>query len=158
MPLPVTPDQIRAAHERIRSHVLRTPLLPLGPTKGAEVIFKLELVQHAGSFKTRGAFNTLLSRTVPPAGVTAASGGNHGVAVARGDGSARGPFDLREYRHTARATALRSVARARDRLATTQSRARVGRDAEPVCDRARHVGVVDLRSSHAATHLRPEVS
>ena len=82
MPLPVTPDQIRAAHERIRSHVLRTPLLPLGPTKGAEVIFKLELVQHAGSFKTRGAFNTLLSRTVPPAGVTAASGGNHGVAVA----------------------------------------------------------------------------
>ena len=82
MPLPVTPDQIRIAHERIRGHALRTPLLPLGLTQGADVTFKMELVQHAGSFKTRGAFNTLLSRTVPPAGVTAASGGNHGVAVA----------------------------------------------------------------------------
>ena len=82
MPLPVTPDQIRAAHERIRGHVLRTPLLPLGPTLDADVTLKLDLVQHAGSFKTRGAFNTLLSRSVPPAGVTAASGGNHDVAVA----------------------------------------------------------------------------
>ncbi len=82
MPLPVTPDQIRTAHARIRGHALRTPLLPLGPTLNADVTLKLELVQHAGSFKARGAFNTLLSRTVPPAGVTAASGGNHGVAVA----------------------------------------------------------------------------
>lgn len=82
MSLPVTADQIRAAQARIRSYVLRTPLLPLGSTQGAEVVFKLELVQHAGSFKTRGAFNTLLSWAVPPAGVTAASGGNHGVAVA----------------------------------------------------------------------------
>jgi threonine dehydratase len=46
------------------------------------VSLKLELFQHAGSFKTRGAFNTLLSEPVPPAGVAAASGGNHGAAVA----------------------------------------------------------------------------
>ena len=39
-------------------------------------------MQHAGSFKTRGAFNNLLSRDVPEAGVTAASGGNHGIATA----------------------------------------------------------------------------
>jgi len=43
---------------------------------------KLELLQHAGSFKTRGAFNNLLTRRIPPAGVVAASGGNHGAAVA----------------------------------------------------------------------------
>ena len=48
----------------------------------ASVVLKLELFQHAGSFKTRGAFQNLLSREVPASGVTAASGGNHGVAVA----------------------------------------------------------------------------
>jgi threonine dehydratase len=46
------------------------------------VILKLEMLQHAGSFKTRGAFANLLLREVPQAGVVAASGGNHGVAVA----------------------------------------------------------------------------
>jgi len=46
------------------------------------LVFKLEFLQHAGSFKTRGAFNQLLSREIAPAGVVAASGGNHGAAVA----------------------------------------------------------------------------
>jgi threonine dehydratase len=46
------------------------------------VTLKLEYLQHAGSFKSRGAFNNLLSRDVPAAGVAAASGGNHGIAVA----------------------------------------------------------------------------
>ncbi|MGZ5071865.1 MAG: threonine/serine dehydratase, partial [Usitatibacter sp.] len=46
------------------------------------LVFKLEFLQHAGSFKTRGAFNSLLTRDIPPAGVAAASGGNHGAAVA----------------------------------------------------------------------------
>jgi threonine dehydratase len=49
---------------------------------GVRLVFKLEFLQHAGSFKTRGAFNNLLSRKVPEAGVVAASGGNHGAAVA----------------------------------------------------------------------------
>jgi threonine dehydratase len=48
----------------------------------ARLEFKLELMQHAGSFKTRGAFLNLLTRDVPSAGVVAASGGNHGAAVA----------------------------------------------------------------------------
>jgi threonine dehydratase len=43
---------------------------------------KLEQLQHSGSFKARGAFTNLLRRPIPPAGVAAASGGNHGVAVA----------------------------------------------------------------------------
>lgn len=46
------------------------------------LVFKLEFLQHAGSFKTRGAFNSLLTRPIPAAGVVAASGGNHGAAVA----------------------------------------------------------------------------
>ena len=49
---------------------------------GVRLVFKLEFLQHAGSFKTRGAFNHLLTREIGPAGVVAASGGNHGAAVA----------------------------------------------------------------------------
>ncbi len=81
----VTPDDIRLAYDRIRPHVRRTPLLKPGAGAfGVElaVTLKLELLQHTGSFKPRGAFNNLLSRPVPAAGVTAASGGNHGAAVA----------------------------------------------------------------------------
>jgi threonine dehydratase len=83
-PLPVTRADIEAAAERIAGHVRRTPLLEGDPglAGDASVSLKLELLQHAGSFKSRGAFNTLLSKPVPPSGVAAASGGNHGVAVA----------------------------------------------------------------------------
>ncbi|MGL4445373.1 MAG: threonine/serine dehydratase [Alsobacter sp.] len=83
-PLPVTPDMIRAAHERIAGHIRHTPILQGDPglAGGAEVTFKLEMLQHSGSFKARGAFNNLLSKPAPAAGVTAASGGNHGAAVA----------------------------------------------------------------------------
>ena len=48
----------------------------------ARFSLKFELLQHAGSFKTRGAFANLLTREIPQAGVVAASGGNHGAAVA----------------------------------------------------------------------------
>lgn len=85
MSLPVSPDDIRAAHARIRDHIRRTPVvnLPKGDFgHGGPVSLKLEYLQHAGSFKPRGAFNTLLSKDVPEAGVAAASGGNHGAAVA----------------------------------------------------------------------------
>lgn len=83
-PLPVTPEDVRAAFARIAPHVRRTPAwsLPRGFGHDGEVSLKLELFQHAGSFKARGAFNTLLSEEVPEAGVAAASGGNHGAAVA----------------------------------------------------------------------------
>ncbi|HEY0158075.1 MAG TPA: threonine/serine dehydratase [Thermoanaerobaculia bacterium] len=69
---------ISAAEEVIRPHIRRTPVVEL--REG--VLVKLECLQHAGSFKTRGAFANLLIREVPPAGVVAASGGNHGAAVA----------------------------------------------------------------------------
>lgn len=74
--------EIEAAAGRIAGHVLRTPVLTADVGAGLPVELKLEQIQHTGSFKTRGAFNTLLSRPVPAAGVVAASGGNHGAAVA----------------------------------------------------------------------------
>jgi len=80
----------RAAIERtydlIAPYIRVTPVVE---TSGADfglaafpLALKLELFQHAGSFKTRGAFTNLLTRAVPAAGVVAASGGNHGAAVA----------------------------------------------------------------------------
>ena len=81
-PVTVGPEDIRDAAERIDGRVRRTPVLELGARRGASVVAKLELLQHTGSFKPRGAFNKLLSSEVPPAGVIAASGGNFGSAVA----------------------------------------------------------------------------
>ncbi len=82
----IAADAIRAAAARIASHVRRTPVIEVDGgdfgLEGVRVAFKLEFLQHAGSFKSRGAFNSLLSRPVPAAGVVAASGGNHGAAVA----------------------------------------------------------------------------
>lgn len=82
---PVTRESIDAAASRIAAHIRRTPVmeLPRGALGGDWVpVLKLELLQHAGSFKARGAFNNLLSLPVPASGVAAASGGNHGAAVA----------------------------------------------------------------------------
>jgi len=78
----IEPDDVRGAAERIAGRVRRTPVVELGEIHGASVLAKLELLQHTGSFKPRGAFNKLLSSEVPPAGVIAASGGNFGLAVA----------------------------------------------------------------------------
>ncbi len=75
--------EIKSARDRIAPYVRRTPVMKLH-ISGLDypVAVKLEQMQHTGSFKVRGAFNTLLSRAVPEAGVVAASGGNHGAAVA----------------------------------------------------------------------------
>lgn len=80
-----TGGDIRAARERIAPHVRETPVLePGGGAFGvvAPITLKLELLQHTGSFKPRGAFSKMLASDVPPAGVIAASGGNFGLAVA----------------------------------------------------------------------------
>jgi threonine dehydratase len=77
---------IEAALRAIRPHVRLTPVVEVtGADFGLApfpLVLKLEQLQHGGAFKTRGAFANLLMREVPPAGVAAASGGNHGVAVA----------------------------------------------------------------------------
>ena len=85
----ITRDDIRRCYDTIRPYVRRTPVLQADLSELDESAsalptgsLKLEQLQCAGSFKARGAFTNLLLREVPPAGVVAASGGNHGVAVA----------------------------------------------------------------------------
>jgi threonine dehydratase len=78
-------SEVREAAARIAPFVRRTPVVVLGGNQlglPQDVVLKLEGLQHSGSFKVRGAFNTLLSADVPATGVIAASGGNHGAAVA----------------------------------------------------------------------------
>lgn len=75
-------DEIEAAALRMRPFLRKTPIMRAeGFDLPYPVELKLEQIQHTGSFKARGAFNTLLSSDVPKAGVVAASGGNHGAAV-----------------------------------------------------------------------------
>jgi threonine dehydratase len=82
----ISTDQIRSIYGLIAPHIRRTPIVQIdGKDFGLDLgglTMKLESLQHAGSFKSRGAFTNLLTRTVPPVGVVAASGGNHGAAVA----------------------------------------------------------------------------
>ncbi|HEX6442171.1 MAG TPA: threonine/serine dehydratase [Stellaceae bacterium] len=79
-------DAIAATERLIRPYVRRTPVIEIDSSDFALNAFpltcKLELMQHAGSFKARGAFANLLMREVPKPGVAAASGGNHGAAIA----------------------------------------------------------------------------
>src|ERR1700756_5344494 len=82
----ITREEIRELYQELTRHVRRTPVVFInGVEFGLEpvsLVLKLELLQHSGSFKARGAVTNLLKRTVPKAGIVAASGGNHGVAVA----------------------------------------------------------------------------
>jgi threonine dehydratase len=82
----ISTAEIRATYSAIAPHVRRTPIIEVDAAdfgfKATQLVLKLELLQHAGSFKARGAFTSLLTREIPRAGVVAASGGNHGAAVA----------------------------------------------------------------------------
>src|SRR5919107_6022604 len=83
----LTREQIAVAHRLIQPHIRRTPVVEVdtsdfGIAPNVRLSLKLELLQHTGSFKPRGAFTNLLRRKVPSVGVVAASGGNHGAAVA----------------------------------------------------------------------------
>jgi threonine dehydratase len=88
MPAPSLPtaDDVRAAAAVIRPHIRRTPVVEIAAEdfglKGAPLTFKLEFMQYTGAFKARGGFANLLMREGTKAGVVAASGGNHGAAVA----------------------------------------------------------------------------
>ena len=82
----LTRAAIEATDKLIDGHVRRTPVIEVAGEDfglaGVTLVLKLEYLQHAGSFKARGAFNHLLTRVVPAAGIVAASGGNHGAATA----------------------------------------------------------------------------
>ncbi|HUZ21799.1 MAG TPA: threonine/serine dehydratase [Acidimicrobiales bacterium] len=88
-----TSKDLEQARERLAGRVRRTPVIELGDELAAQLatgsaraswslVLKLEMTQFTGSFKARGALNSLLARPVPESGVVAASGGNHGAAVA----------------------------------------------------------------------------
>lgn len=87
---PLTREAVAKTERAIRPYIRRTPVLSVDMTDFGDdyggaaraVDLKLEFLQHSGSFKARGAFANLLTRQVPEAGVVAASGGNHGAAVA----------------------------------------------------------------------------
>jgi threonine dehydratase len=85
-PAAIARERIAATYRLIRPHLRRTPVVEVaGQDFGLDeirLVFKLEFLQHAGSFKSRGAFANLLLRSPPAVGVAAASGGNHGAAVA----------------------------------------------------------------------------
>jgi threonine dehydratase len=82
----ISREKVAATYELIRPYVRRTPTIDVDLAdfglSSHTIVCKLELLQHAGSFKPRGAFANLLMRETPQAGVVAASGGNHGLAVA----------------------------------------------------------------------------
>ena len=77
----VNAEKISTAWGKILPHVVRTPVMQTD-VFGPSLALKLEHMQHTGSFKARGAMNSLLSMNVPKSGLVAASGGNHGAAVA----------------------------------------------------------------------------
>jgi len=90
----ITREAITAAAARIAPHIRRTPVMDVRLDGLAHpVTLKLELLQHTGSFKARGAFNTLVGRDPAGPGIAAASGGNHGAAAA---------FAAQALGHTAR--------------------------------------------------------
>jgi len=85
-PAPSLQD-IQAVAAKLNCHVQHTPTInyagaPLDGHANTEIFIKLELFQHAGSFKARGALNTIMSLTDSSQGVTAFSAGNHAIAVA----------------------------------------------------------------------------
>src|SRR5579863_7555291 len=84
--LAISREHIAETETLIRPYIRRTPVVEIDAADfslgAGRLTFKLELLQHTGSFKARGAFTNLLTRQVPASGVVAATGGNHGVAVA----------------------------------------------------------------------------
>src|ERR1700747_1580798 len=94
----INEERISVVEQIIRPHVRRTPVLEAAGADfrldSISLTFKLEFLQHTGSFKARGAFANLLTRKIPKAGVVAASGGNHGVAVAYAAGKLAVPAKI----------------------------------------------------------------
>jgi threonine dehydratase len=83
MPDPITRAAIEATAQKIAPYIRQTPVMDVMLSSvTTPVTLKLELFQHTGSFKARGAFSTVIGRDLPKAGLAAASGGNHGAAAA----------------------------------------------------------------------------
>ena len=96
----ITLEDVRAAADRIARRIRRTPMIEAtqlkSPVTDADLLLKLELLQVTGSFKARGATNCLLATPAEriERGIVAASGGNHGLAVARAGALAGVPVTI----------------------------------------------------------------
>lgn len=128
----MNPDAIRAAHTLIAPHIRATPSLEaVSPISGAPPIsLKLELLQHSGSFKARGAFHNLISRAGPAAGCATASGGNHGAAVAY----AAAALGLRATVFVPEISPAAKVAKIRAANAEVRIQGALYDDAQALCD------------------------
>ncbi|HEY6253299.1 MAG TPA: threonine/serine dehydratase [Candidatus Angelobacter sp.] len=104
-------QQVQHAYQRISSVVLKTPLEPVSDFSGyrGQLFFKMENLQHTGSFKLRGASNKILSLTAEQAsqGVIAASNGNHGIGVAAAAGRQGIPAEVYVSSHVSPVKAKR---------------------------------------------------
>ena len=141
--LPTAAD-IATAVERCRSRLRRTPLVATTPGDlGIEssVSLKLELLQHAGSFKARGSLNSALGAEIPASGLIAASGGNHGIAVARTARVLGVPAEI----FVPGVSAPAKVARLRAQGATVHIVGELYDDAQAACDeRAAQTGALNI--------------
>lgn len=146
--VPTTAD-VNQAIERVRGRIRRTPVLhtdvgDLG--LDASVALKLECLQHAGSFKARGALNSALGSGVPAAGLIAASGGNHGVAVARTGRVLGVPAEI----FVPEVSAPAKVERVRAQGATVHIAGALYSDAQEACDlRAAESGALNIHPYNA---------
>lgn len=141
---------IAAAAERCRPLIRRTPVVET--TAGdlgidASVVLKLESLQHAGSFKARGSLNNALSSDIPSSGLIAASGGNHGIAVARTARVLGVPAEIFVPSVSARA----KVDRVRAQGATVHIAGALYDDAQAACDaRAAESGALNIHPYDAS--------
>lgn len=155
MPELPTPDDIRAAVDRLRGHVRRTPLIypgsgAFGTDPSVELVLKLESLQHAGSFKARGSFNSALASPPPPSGLIAASGGNHGIAVAHVARALGVPAEI----FVPAISAPVKIERIRQRGATVHVIEGVYDDAQAACDlRQRETGAFSIHPFDAMLTL-----
>ncbi|SDJ21119.1 threonine dehydratase [Nonomuraea maritima] len=136
----VAHEDVLAAAGRIGGHVLRTPVLEVAPG----LTFKLELLQHSGSFKVRGAFNRMLAAgEMPPGGVVAASGGNHGLAVAHAARAlgVRAEIFVPEVTSTVKVAGLRALG-----AHITQTGAVYAEAAEAAAKRAAETGALQVHA------------
>ncbi|MEM8707590.1 MAG: serine/threonine dehydratase [Actinomycetota bacterium] len=148
-PLPPSAADVRAAMERCAPLLRRTPVLHTTPGDlglAGSVALKLESLQHAGSFKARGSLNTALGLGVPADGLIAASGGNHGIAVAR---TAR-VLGVSAEIYVPGVSAPAKIARVRAQGATVHVVGELYDDAQAACDaRAASIDALNIHPYNA---------
>ncbi len=139
-----TLDDVGLATDRCRPLVRRTPVMLTTPGDlgiASSVVLKLESLQHAGSFKARGSLNSALGSDIPPAGLIAASGGNHGIAVARTGRVLGVPAEI----FVPGVSAAAKVQRLRAQGATVNIVGELYDDAQAACDaRAAETGALNI--------------